>query len=53
MTDNEQFKLMRLNTSLQKCRAHMSRLHYATSQVDPLFPPTSAVYEIVLRSHYW
>lgn len=38
MTNAEQMNLERLSTSLQKCRAHLGRMHYATSQVDRFFP---------------
>jgi hypothetical protein len=44
MTNKEQINLERLNTSIQKCSIHISRLHYATSQVTGLFPLTYAEY---------
>ena len=45
MTSKEQMNLQRLNASLQKCSTHMSRLHYATSQVSMLFPLTFEKYD--------
>lgn len=45
MTNKEHINLERLNSSLQKCSVHMSRLHYATSQVNRLFPLTSEIYD--------
>ena len=45
MTGKEQMNLERLKISLQKCSTHMSRLHYATSQVSMLFPLTFEKYD--------
>lgn len=45
MTNNEKFNLERLTTSLQKCRIHLQRLHYAVSQTEKLFPLTRETYQ--------
>ena len=46
MTNKEQVNLARLNTSLQKCNTHLSRLNYATTQVTGLFPLTYDTYSV-------
>jgi hypothetical protein len=38
MTNKEQFDQERLLTSVQKCRTHLVRIHYATQQIKELFP---------------
>ena len=38
MTTNEQLNHERLTTSIQKCRIHLQRLHYAIRQVESHFP---------------
>ena len=40
MTNNEQFDRERLLTSIQKCRTHLDRIHYASLQIKELFPLT-------------
>lgn len=50
MTNKEQKNLERLNTSLQKCSTHLSRLNYATSQITGLFPLTLEVYNTFSES---
>jgi hypothetical protein len=44
MKKTEQLNLSRLNISLQKCKAHMNRLHYANSQVTRFFPLTTDIF---------
>lgn len=44
MTNKEKLNLERLNTSIQKCRTHLKRLHYAISQTKDLFPLTLETY---------
>jgi hypothetical protein len=44
MTNKEQLIRERLDSSLQKSSIHLNRLHYASSQVDQLFPLTSETY---------
>ena len=45
MTTNEKVNLDRLTTSLQKCRIHLQRLHYAISQTEKLFPLDREIYQ--------
>ncbi len=45
MTTNEKINFERLITSLQKCRIHIQRLHYATSQTEKLFPLNREIYQ--------
>lgn len=45
MTTNEKVNHERLTTSLQKCRIHIQRLHYAESQTKILFPLNRETYE--------
>jgi hypothetical protein len=45
MTTNEKVNLDRLTTSLQKCRIHLQRLHYAISQTEKLFPLEREIYQ--------
>ncbi|NQU55098.1 MAG: hypothetical protein HQ522_21470 [Bacteroidetes bacterium] len=40
MTTNQQIKKERLQTSIDKCLIHRTRLNYATSQSEDLFPLT-------------
>jgi len=44
MTTNEKVNLERLTTSLQKCRIHLQRLHYAVSQTEKFFPLNRETY---------
>ena len=44
MTNKEQLIRERLDSSLQKCSIHLNRLHYASSQVDMLFPLSSETF---------
>ena len=45
MTTNEKVNLDRLTISLQKCRIHLQRLHYALSQTEKLFPLDREIYQ--------
>jgi hypothetical protein len=45
MTNNEKLNHERLTTSLQKCRIHLQRLHYAVSQIEKLFPLNRETYQ--------
>ena len=45
MTKNEKINSERLSTSLQKCRIHLQRLHYATTQTKKLFPLDRETYQ--------
>jgi hypothetical protein len=45
MTTNEKVNLERLTTSLQKCRIHLQRLHYAVSQTEKRFPREREIYQ--------
>ena len=40
MTNKEQLNQERLLTSIQKCRTHLDRIHYASLQIKELFPLT-------------
>jgi hypothetical protein len=40
MTDKKQSDKERLLTSVQKCRTHLDRIHYASLQIKELFPLT-------------
>lgn len=40
MTTNQQIKKERLQTSIEKCRLHIKRLQYASTQIEGLFPLT-------------
>lgn len=44
MTGKEQINQERLQTSIDKCRIHLKRLQYATSQIEALFPLTVDTY---------
>jgi hypothetical protein len=44
MRNKNQINLEKLNTSLQKCNTHLSRLHYAALQVNLFFPLTPEIY---------
>jgi hypothetical protein len=45
MTDKKQSDKERLLTSVQKCRTHLVRIHYATGQIKELFPLTPDRYK--------
>lgn len=47
MTTNEKINFERLSTSLQKCRIHLLRLHYAVSQTKDFFPLDRERYQIL------
>ncbi len=47
MTTNEKINFERLTTSLQKCRIHLLRLHYAVSQTEKFFPLDREKYQIL------
>jgi hypothetical protein len=47
MTANQQIKQERLQTSIEKCRMHLKRLQYATTQIEKLFPLTVNKYNSV------
>jgi len=44
MINTEQLNLNRLNTSLQKCKMHLNRIHFANSQVNRFFPLTTEIF---------
>ena len=45
MTGKEQFIQERFLASIQKCRTHLGRIHYASKQIKALFPLTSDQYK--------
>ncbi len=45
MTDKQQITSERLSTSIQKCKIHLQRLQYATTQTQNLFPLTTDRYQ--------
>ncbi|MGE0088177.1 MAG: toxin-antitoxin system antitoxin subunit [Bacteroidales bacterium] len=40
MTAKEQISFKRLKDSIQKCKIHLNRLHYALTQIEDFFPLT-------------
>ena len=51
MTNTEQFNQERLLTSIQKCRTHLVRIHYASKQIKELFPMTPDKYKNITEAN--
>ena len=51
MTNKEQFNQERLLTSIQKCRIHLDRIHYASQQIKELFPLTADRYKNITEAN--
>ena len=51
MTNKEQFNQERLLTSIQKCRTHLVRIHYASKQIKELFPLTVNRYKDITEAN--
>lgn len=51
MTNKEQFNQERLLTSIQKCRTHLLRIHYASKQIKELFPLTVNRYKDITEAN--
>ena len=51
MTNKEQLDQERLLTSVQKCRTHLVRIHYATQQIKELFPLTVDKYKNITEAN--
>ena len=51
MTDKKQSDQERLLTSVQKCRTHLVRIHYATQQIKELFPLTLDKYKNITEAN--
>jgi len=47
MTGREQINLEKLLTSIDKCRIHLSRIHYASEQIKELIPLTAERYKVI------
>jgi hypothetical protein len=51
MTDKKQSDKERLLTSVQKCRTHLVRIHYAIGQTKELFPLTPDRYKNITEAN--
>jgi len=51
MTNKEQLNQKRLLTSIQKCRTHLVRIHYASKQIKELFPLTVNRYKDITEAN--
>src|SRR5664280_1070338 len=51
MTGKEQLNLERLLASIQKCRIHLDRIHYASRQINELFPLTADLYKNITEAN--
>ena len=51
MTNKDQLNQERLLTSIQNCRIHLVRIHYAIKQIKELFPLTADKYKNITEAN--